>query len=376
MFFLPKSVYNWEKEYSLWEEKEMRNFDYSHLKDRTWDNEILSYVAKIHEFKGKQELYFRQKTVELERLVEIAKVQSTESSNRIEGIVTTSSRLQQLVEDKTTPRNRDEKEILGYRNVLNLIHENYQYIPLKSNYILQLHRDLLQYTELSYGGKYKTSPNEIDAVLPNGEKRILFKPLESYETPDAIKQICSSYQQALDHEIVDSLILIPCVILDFLCVHPFNDGNGRMSRLLTLLLLYCNDYVVGKYISIEKEIANTKEAYYQALAQADLGWHEGTNDPEQFIKYMLGIILKCYREFDERLTISEKSGKRSNSYDIVKTYVNSTIGTFTKRDAMENCPSLGSSSVESALKKLVEDGSIIRKGRGRASHYIRKDAIE
>lgn len=376
MFFLPKSVYNWEKEYSLWEEKEMRNFDYSHLKDRTWDNEILSYVAKIHEFKGKQELYFRQKPVELERLVEIAKVQSTESSNRIEGIVTTSSRLQQLVEDKTTPRNRDEKEILGYRNVLNLIHENYQYIPLKSNYILQLHRDLLQYTELSYGGKYKTSPNEIDAVLPNGEKRILFKPLESYETPDAIKQICSSYQQALDHEIVDSLILIPCVILDFLCVHPFNDGNGRMSRLLTLLLLYCNDYVVGKYISIEKEIANTKEAYYQALAQADLGWHEGTNDPEQFIKYMLGIILKCYREFDERLTICEKSGKRSNSYDIVKTYVNSTIGTFTKRDAMENCPSLGSSSVESALKKLVEDGSIIRKGRGRASHYIRKDAIE
>ena len=376
MFFLPKSVYNWEKEYSLWEEKEMRNFDYSHLKDRTWDNEILSYVAKIHEFKGKQELYFRQKTVELERLVEIAKVQSTESSNRIEGIVTTSSRLQQLVEDKTTPRNRDEKEILGYRNVLNLIHENYQYIPLKSHYILQLHRDLLQYTELSYGGKYKTSPNEIDAVLPSGEKRILFKPLELYETPDAIEQICSSYQQALDCEIVDSLILIPCVILDFLCVHPFNDGNGRMSRLLTLLLLYRNDYVVGKYISIEKEIANTKEAYYQALAQADLGWHEGTNDPEQFIKYMLGIILKCYREFDERLTISEKSGKRSNSYDIVKTYVNSTIGTFTKRDAMENCPSLGSSSVESALKKLVEDGTIIRKGIGRASHYIRKDAIE
>lgn len=376
MLFLLKSVYNWEKEYSLWEEKEMRNFDYSHLKDRTWDNEILSYVAKIHEFKGKQELYLRQKPVELERLVEIAKVQSTESSNRIEEIVTTRSRLQQLVEDKTTPRNRDEKEILGYRNVLNLIHENYQYIPLKSNYILQLHRDLLQYTELSYGGKYKTSPNEIDAVLPNDEKRILFKPLEPYETLDAIEQICSSYQQALDCEIVDSLILIPCVILDFLCVHHFNDGNGRMSRLLTLLLLYRNDYVVGKYISIEKEIANTKEAYYQALAQADLGWHEGKNDPEPFIKYMLGIILKCYREFDERLTISEKSGKRSNSYDIVKTYVNSTIGTFTKRDAMENCPSLGSSSVELALKKLVEDGTIIRKGLGRASHYIRKDAIE
>lgn len=249
----------------------MRNFDYSYLKNRTWDNEILTYVAKIHEFKGKQELYIRQKPVELERLIEVAKVQSTESSNRIEGIITTRSRLQQLVEDKTTPRNRDEKEILGYRNVLNLIHENYQYIPLKSNYILQLHRDLLQYTELSYGGKYKTSPNEIDAVLPNGEKRVLFKPLEPYETPDAIEQICNSYQKALDQEIIDSLILIPCVILDFLCVHPFNDGNGRMSRLLTLLLLYRNDYVVGKYISIEKEIADTKESYYQALEQSDLG---------------------------------------------------------------------------------------------------------
>ena len=149
-----------------------------------------------------------------------------------------------------------------------------------------------------------------------------------------------------------------------------------MSRLLTLLLLYRNDYVVGKYISIEKEIADTKESYYQALEQSDLGWHEGTNDLKPFIKYMLGIILKCYREFEDRLTISEKSGIKSSSYDIVKTYVNNTIGTFTKRDAMENCPSLGSSSVESALKKLVEDGTIIRKGKGRTSHYIRKDAIE
>ena len=354
----------------------MRNFDYTYLKDRTWDNEILSYVAKIHEFKGKQELYIRQKPIELERLVEIAKIQSTESSNKIEGIVTTRSRLQQLVNDKTTPRNRDEKEILGYRNVLNLIHESYEFIPLKSNYILQLHRDLLQYTEFSFGGKYKTTPNEIDAILPNGEKRVLFKPLEPYETPYAIEQICNSYQQALDYEIVDPLILIPCVILDFLCVHPFNDGNGRMSRLLTLLLLYRNDYIVGKYISIEKEIADTKESYYQALEESDLGWHKETNDPKPFIKYMLGILLKCYREFEKRLTISEKSGIKSSSYDIVKTYVNNTIGTFTKRDAMENCPSLGSSSIESALKKLVDEGTIIRKGKGRASQYVRNNATE
>lgn len=352
----------------------MRSFDYSYLKDRTWDNEILSYVAKIHEYKGKQELYLRQKPVELDRLIEIAKIQSTEASNSIEGIITTRSRLKQLVEEKTTPRNRDEKEILGYRNVLNLIHTNYEYIPFKSNYILQLHRDLLQYTELSYGGKYKTSPNEIDEILPNGEKHILFRPLEPYETPMAIEQICENYQKALATEIIDPLILIPCVILDFLCIHPFNDGNGRMSRLLTLLLLYRNDYLVGKYISIEKEIAKTKEAYYDVLRQSNIGWHEEENDPKPFIKYMLGIILKCYREFEERLTISEKSGVRSTSYDVVKTYAISTIGTFTKRDAMENCPSLGSSSVEAALKKLVEDGIILRKGKGRNSHYIRSDS--
>ncbi|MGN1276429.1 MAG: Fic family protein [Floccifex sp.] len=344
------------------------------MKNRTWDNEILSYVAKIHEYKGRQELYIHQKPVELNRLIEIAKIQSTECSNRIEGIATTHSRLQQLLEDKTTPKNRDEKEILGYRNVLNLIHTNYEYIPFKSNYILQLHRDLLQYTELSYGGKFKTSPNEIDVLLENGEKIVLFKPLEPYETPIAIDQICENYQKAMDTEIVDPLILIPCVILDFLCVHPFNDGNGRMSRLLTLLLLYRNDFLVGKYISIEKEIADTKEAYYKALQQADRGWHEGENNPNSFIKYMLGIILKCYREFENRVTISENSGKKNTAYDIVRIYAQSTIGTFTKKDAMANCPSLGSSSVEAALKKLVEDKTILRKGKGRNSHYVRYDS--
>ena len=223
----------------------MRKFDYEKLGTRTWDNEILSYVAKIHEFKGKQELYIRQKPVELERLIQIAKVQSTEASNRIEGIVTTNARLKQLVEDKTTPKNRDESEILGYRNVLNLVHENYEMIPVRANYILQMHRDLLKYTSLSYGGCFKTTPNEIDAVLPNGEKTVLFRPLAPYETPDAIAMICESYQKTLEKEQIDPLVLMPCFILDFLCIHPFNDGNGRMSRLLTLLLLYRNGYMVG-----------------------------------------------------------------------------------------------------------------------------------
>lgn len=354
----------------------MREFDYSKFRDRTWDNEILSYIAKIHEYKGKQELYFRQKPVELNRLIEIAKIQSTEASNSIEGIVTTSARLKQLVADKTTPKNRDEKEILGYRNVLNLVNENYDVIPVRSGYILQLHRDLLKFTNFSYGGKFKTTPNEITMTLESGEKRVLFRPLEPFETEAAVDTICDSYQKALDNELVDELILIPCFILDFLCIHPFNDGNGRMSRLLTLLLLYRSGYFVGQYISIEKAIADTKEAYYDSLRRADIGWHEGTNDPKPFIRYMLGVILSCYREFESRMNAAQASGAKSTSYDIVKSYVSEKVGRFTKQEVLEGCPSLGSSSVEAAIKKLVDDGTIIRIGSGRRTMYVRSDAVD
>lgn len=349
----------------------MREFDYSKLKERTWDNEIMAYVAQIHEFKGKQDLYLRQKPVELNRLVEIAKIQSTESSNQIEGIITTNSRLKQLVENKTTPRNRDEQEILGYRNALNIIHESYEAIPVRSSYILQLHGELLKHTAFSYGGKFKTTPNEIDMVLENGQKIVLFKPLEPYETPAAVECLCEEYNKAYGEGIVDPLILIPNFILDFLCIHPFNDGNGRMSRLLTLLLLYRAGYIVGQYISIEKAIADTKETYYEVLQQADREWHSGENDPKPFIKYMLGIILSCYREFESRVSLAAKTGKKSSAYDIVKSFTENTLGKFSKQDALFSCPSLGSSSVESALKKLVEEGAIIKTGAGRKTMYMR-----
>ena len=315
----------------------MKRFDYSKFRERTWDNEILAYVAQIHEYKGKQELYLRQRPVELNRLIEIAKIQSTESSNRIEGIVTTDARLRQLVENKTTPRNRNEEEILGYRNALNIVHENYEAIPVQSNYILQLHGEMLKHTAFSYAGKYKTTPNEIDMVLENGEKVVLFKPLEPYETPDAVECLCAEYNNAILEGIVDPLIIIPTFILDFLCIHPFNDGNGRMSRLLTLLLLYRCGYKVGQYISIEKAIADTKETYYEVLQQADQNWYEGENDPKPFIRYMLGIILSCYREFESRITIAAKTGRKSTAYDIVKTYTENTLGKFSKQDALIAC---------------------------------------
>lgn len=350
----------------------MREFNYSKLSERTWDNEIMAYVAQIHEYKGKQELFLRQKPVELNRLIEIAKIQSTESSNQIEGIVTTNARLKQLVENKTTPKNRDEEEILGYRNVLNIVHESYEAILVRSNYILQLHGEMLKHTAFSYAGKYKTAPNEIDMVLENGEKVVLFKPLEPYEAPDAIDRLCDEFDKALNESVVDPLILIPNFILDFLCIHPFNDGNGRMSRLLTLLLLYRSGYIVGQYISIEKAIADTKDSYYAVLQQSNQKWYEGDNDPKAFIKYMLGIVLSCYREFESRVMLASKTGNKSTAYDIVKKYTESTLGKFSKQDTLISCPSLGSSSVEAALKKLVEEGVIIRTGSGRKTMYMNK----
>ena len=354
----------------------MRNFDYMKLSERMWDTEIVSYIAKIHECKGRQELFVRQKPVELERLVEIARVQSTEASNKIEGIVTTSTRIKQLVNEKTTPRNRDESEIMGYRDVLNTIHESHDYIPVRSSYILQLHRDLLKHAGMSYGGHFKNVQNYINETKPDGTQMTRFTPVAPYETEEAVAAICSSYERALSMETIDPLILIPVFICDFLCIHPFNDGNGRMSRLLTLLLLYQNGYEVGKYISIEKQIEKTKDVYYDVLQGADYGWHEEKNDPTPFIRYMLKIILACYTEFEERVGMMNDRGVKSSAYDMVKSYVMNKLGKFTSADIIAACPGAGRSAILAALKKLTEEGMVVKYGGGRSTYYVRKDALE
>lgn len=278
----------------------MRIFDYTQLASRQWDSETLGLVAQIHEFKGRQEMFLKQKPAVLDKLVEIAKIQSTEASNKIEGIVTTNTRIQQLCMEKTTPRNRDEEEILGYRDVLNTIHENYEYIPIRASYILQLHRDLYKYSEKSIGGRFKNTQNYIAETRADGTRFVRFMPLQPYETPEAIDCICESFNKAIDACVVDPLILIPTFINDFLCIHPFNDGNGRMSRLLTTLLLYQRGYVVGRYISMESKIEKTKAKYHDVLEQSGVNWHEGTNDSTPFIKYILGIVLAAYRDFENR----------------------------------------------------------------------------
>lgn len=347
----------------------MRNYDYSNLIYKTWDNEILGLVAQIHEYKGRQELYLKQQPAQLDRLIELAVVQSTEASNEIEGIRTTNTRLKQLCADKTTPHNRDEEEIIGYRDVLNTIHESYEYIPIRANVLLQLHRDLYKYSEKSIGGSFKNTQNYISATDSKGKSFILFTPLAPYETPEAIEKICESYNRLIDTQEVDPLILIPTLIHDFLCIHPFNDGNGRMSRLLTTLLLYKSGYVIGRYISLESKIAKNKVLYYYALSQCQQGWYEGAEDPSPFIKYLLRTVLAAYRDFEERLEII--SGKLS-AYDMVKTAALNKLGKFTKADIMELCPTVGRASVENALKKLVEEGTLQRHGSGRATFYTIK----
>lgn len=347
----------------------MREFNYSKLKHNQWNSEILGLVAQIHEFKGRQELYLKQKPATLDRLIEMAKIQSTEASNKIEGIVTTSTRVQQLFMERTTPRNREEEEILGYRDVLNTIHENYEYIPLQDSYILQLHRDLYKYSEKAIGGRFKNTQNVIAETYPDGTQTVIFRPMEPYETPDAIRVICESFNQVLDSCDVDPLVLIPIFIIDFLCIHPFNDGNGRMSRLLTTLLLYRCDYVVGRYISLENKIEKTKSKYYEVLRTSGIRWHEGMNDATPFIKYILGIILSAYRDFENRVDLFDE---KLPAIEMVRRAAEQKIGKFTKSEIMELVPTVSKASIENSLKILVQDGIIERHGKGKATFYTRK----
>ena len=348
----------------------MREFNYSKLKDKTWNNEILIKVANIHEAKGRQALYLAQKPEELNRLVEIAKIQSTEASNAIEDIRTTDSRLKQLVNEKTTPRNRNEKEILGYRDALSIIHNSFEYIPLTPNYILQLHSILYSHNnEVNYGGKYKNVQNYINATDEKGNSYTLFTPLSPLETPIAIQNLCDEYNKAIERRDIDPLVLIPIFIHDFLCIHPFNDGNGRMSRLLTTLLLYRFGYYVGKYISLEAKISKIKDFYYDALFDSQKGWHEENDDPTPFVKYLLNIIEMAYEDFEDRVKLISK---KLSAYELVDNAIKQKLGKITKSDIAELCPSLSISTIEKAIAKMVEKGRLEKQGSGKTTYYIVK----
>ena len=346
----------------------MRPFNYSKIKNQKWDSGTMGLIAAIYKEAGKQEMYLKQRPEELEKLVEIAKIQSTEASNAIEGIVTTSTRIKQLVKEKTTPKNRDEQEIAGYRDVLNIIHESFDAIPLSQNYILQLHKILYSHMNNPMAGRIKTVQNYISAAYSDNHTEILFTPLAPFETSEALDKICEEYNRVIGNMEVEPLIAIPVFIHDFLCIHPFNDGNGRMSRLLTTLLLYRNGFYVGKYISLEAKIAKNKDLYYDALGRAQIGWHEGKEDVVPFIKYLLGTVLAAYRDFADRFALVEI---KLPALETVRRAALNKIGRFTKQDIRELCPSLSISSIEGGLRKLVSAGELKKEGSGKNICYYR-----
>ncbi len=346
----------------------MRKFNYSEINNNKWDSEILSLISAIYKEAGKQEMYLKQRPDELEKLVEIAKIQSTEASNAIEGIVTTNTRLRQLFEEKTTPRNRNEQEIAGYRDVLNVIHKSFDTIPLTPNYILQLHKMLYNHMNNPMAGRTKSVQNYISASYPDGKTVTVFTPLSPFETPEALDTICNEFNRVIGNMELEPLIAIPTFIHDFLCIHPFNDGNGRMSRLLTTLLLYRSGFCVGKYISLEAKISTNKELYYDALKRSQDGWHEGKSDDTVFIKYLLGTILSAYKDFSQRYELVET---KLSALDTVKKATESLIGRFTKQNIRDLCPALSLSSVEGSLRKMVEQGELKREGNGKNTCYYR-----
>ena len=259
-------------------------------------------------------------------------------------------------------------EIAGYRDVLNIIHKSFDAIPITQNYILQLHKILYSHMNNPMAGRTKNVQNYISATFSDGHVENLFTPLAPFETPEALDKICAEYNRVIGNMEVEPLIIIPIFIHDFLCIHPFNDGNGRMSRLLTTILLYQNGFYVGKYISLETKIAKKKDLYYDALRQAQLGWHNGTDDPVPFIKYLLGTVLAAYHDFEERFALIET---KLSAIETVRRATKNKIGRFKKQDIRELCPSLSISSIEGALRKLVASGELIREGNGKNICYYR-----
>jgi len=346
----------------------MMTFRKGKLKNKDIPMNIVKLIGKINEYKGKQDLYIEQSPQVLEKLKEVAIIQSTKASNSIEGIVVTDKRLNEIMKDDTRLKDRSEGEIAGYRDVLNTIHTSYDAIPVNPNIILQLHRDLYKYVSAN-GGNWKNQNNIIGEILPGGEKHVRFKPLNAAETPEAISELCEYLNTEMSEENVDSLILIGSFILDFLCIHPFNDGNGRISRLLTLLLLYKYDYKVGRYISLEKIIEESKSSYYETLNKSSVGWHDGDHNIFIWLDYFLGTLLAAYKEFENRFgTVKNKKGNKSYR---VEQAVKNVLGTFTKEDIRQACPDVSDSTINRVFRKLKNEGFIEVLGKGRSAKWKR-----
>jgi Fic family protein len=344
----------------------MKSLERKYLNNLVLPRNFSSLLRQIGEYKGKQDLYKMQTPDILKNLQKTAKIQSTESSNRIEGITAPHKRIEEIVEHNPKLRNRPEEEIAGYRDVLNTIHENYKHIPLNINIVLQFHRDLMKYTTL-IGGTWKATSNEITEILPNGQKIIRFKPIAPFQTANYMHKLQEFHDDAIQTNELDPLIIINLYIFDFLAIHPFLDGNGRMSRLLSTLLLYHYGYEVVRYISLERIIEKTKESYYSSLQTASKNWHEGQHNIVPWLEYMLFVILAAYKEFEERVNFTKS--KHGAKTDMVFNTIENHIGDFSVSDIKKSCPTVSTDWIREVLKDLKKQNKIICLGKGRSARW-------
>ncbi len=347
----------------------MRKFDYSFLNNGLLPANLVNLTANISALKtmaGVRKDEFTQIFTELEA---VARVQSIKSSNAIEGIVTSDERIAAIVNQNSAPLNHNEAEIAGYRDALNEIHLGYQHIDFRESDILRLHEIMMTFTGYEYGGQYKTDDNVILEVDSEGNRRIRFRPTPANETAKAMEQLVLAYMEARSNANINHLLLIPCVILDFLCIHPFRDGNGRMSRLLSLLLLYKSGFDAGKYVSFEEQINNYKAYYYESLRESSEGWDSNKNSYFPFIENFLSTLYMCYKELDKRFAVL--NGKKITKTARIEATVLNSLTPLSKSEICKVLPDVSPTTVEAVLGSMVKRGDIKRLGSGRATRYIK-----
>lgn len=330
---------------------------------------IVGAIGTIREYRGKEALYRQQAPQVLETLRQVAVIQSVESSNRIEQVIAPPKRIRDLVEQKTQPRNRSEQEIAGYRDVLNTIHRDHGAIPFSTNVVLQFHRDLLAYAA-GGGGAWKIADNTIAEIDADGTPRLRFQPLPAYRTAEAMVELHARFNATWEDGRIERLLLIAAYVLDFLCIHPFPDGNGRLARLLSLLLLYRAGYDVGRFISLERIIEESRESYYETLYLCSQGWHDAEHDLAPWTEYVLGVIVRAYGDFEDRVgLITQARGAKS---EMVRAAIRAFSRPFAVRELQVSCPNVGIDLIRSVLRQEREAGRVEALGRGRDALWARR----
>ena len=352
----------------------MHVFDYSFLDTGLLPAEMVTLTSTIAAFNAISNERKEQNKSVYTKLEKIAKIQSVKGSNAIEGIVTTDARIKAIVNGNSAPLNHSEREIAGYRDALNEIHTGFELMPISENTILHLHQVMTGAAGYDQSGHYKTEDNLIMEIDADGRRRIRFEPVPAAQTGEAMEQLILAYMDARDNPRISKLLLIPCVILDFLCIHPFTDGNGRLSRLLTLLLLYKSGYGICKYASLEEQINLSKEYYYESLQESSTRWHTNENSYVSFMKNFLSTLYKCYKELDKRF--ANVNGKKISKKNRIEQTVLDSVLPISKAEICELLPDVSPTTIEAVLGRMIKDGRITKLGQARATKYVNAKYIK